>query len=46
MSPNPVRVVITVGDTSLVLFYISTKYHQNIVKGIRETEQTWNRIQT
>ena len=30
----------------LVLFYISTKYHQNIVKGIQVTEQTQNLFQT
>ena len=30
----------------IVLFYISTKYHQNIVKGIQVTEQTGNQIQT
>ena len=30
----------------LVLFYISTKYHQNIVKNIRDTERTGNKIQT
>ena len=30
----------------LVLFYFSTKYHQNILKGIRVTEQTRNLFQT
>ena len=30
----------------LVLFYISTKYHQNIPKGIHVTERTQNQIQT
>ena len=30
----------------LVLFYISAKYHQNIVKGIRVTEQTRNHSNT
>ena len=30
----------------LVLFYISTKYHQNILKGIRVTERTKNLFQT
>ena len=30
----------------LVLFYISTKYHQNITKGIRVTERAQNQIQT
>ena len=30
----------------LVLFYISTKYHQNIPKGIRVTEWTQNLFQT
>ena len=30
----------------LVLFFFSTKYHQNIVKGIRFTDQTPNPIQT
>ena len=29
----------------LILFYISTKYHQNISKGIRVTELTRNRLQ-
>ena len=29
-----------------VLFYISTKYHQNIPKGIRVTERTRNLFQT
>ena len=28
------------------MFYSSTKYHQNIVKGIQVTEQTQNQIQT
>ena len=28
----------------LILFYISTKYHQNIPKGIRVTEPTQNKI--
>ena len=30
----------------LVLFCISTKYHQNIPKGIRVTERTGNQFQT
>ena len=30
----------------LFMFYISTKYHQNIPKGIRVTEQTLNLFQT
>ena len=30
----------------LILFYISTKYHQNILKGIHVTEWTQNQIQT
>ena len=30
----------------LVLFYISTKYHQSISKGTHVTEQTQNQIQT
>ena len=30
----------------LALFYISTKYHQNIPKGIRVTERTQKQIQT
>ena len=30
----------------IILFYISTKYHQNIVKGIQLTERTQNLIQT
>ena len=34
------RVVILVQTCPLVLFYISTKYHQNIPKGIQVTELT------
>ena len=30
----------------LIVFYISTKYHQNILKGIPVTEQTRNLYQT
>ena len=30
----------------LVLFYMSTKYHQNIPKGIRVAERTRNLFQT
>ena len=30
----------------LVLFYISTKYNQNILKSIRVIERTWNLFQT
>ena len=30
----------------LFLFYISTKYYQNILRGIHVTEQTRNQIQT
>ena len=33
------------GTRHLILFYISTKYHQNIPKGIRVTEQTRNFFQ-
>ena len=41
------RVVILVFLThGLILFYVSTKYHQNIVKGILVTERTRNEIQT
>ena len=39
------RVVILVRDRHLVLFYISAKYHQNIPKGFRVTEQTQNLFQ-
>ena len=43
MSPHgkskKVRVVILVSNTRLILFYISTKYHQNISKGIGVIEQ-------
>ena len=43
------RVVILLHDMSscrLVLFYISTKYHQNIPKGIQVTERTRSFTQT
>ena len=36
--------MIFVRDHRLVLFYISTEYHQNITKGIRVTERTQNRF--
>ena len=36
---NPARPVILVHNRSLVLFYICTKHHQNIPKGIHVTEQ-------
>ena len=39
------RVVILLRQSHLILFYISTKYHQNIPKGIRVTELTRNQFQ-
>ena len=36
------RVVILVATSHLILFYISTKYHKNIQKGIRLKEQERN----
>ena len=44
--PTPPKLSFLLATHHLILFCISTKYHQNIVKGIQITEWTRNETQT
>ena len=45
-TPTPLELSFLKVTRHLVLFYISTKYHQNIATGIRVAKETRNQIKT